>query len=124
MPTRIPNFFLVGAAKAGTTSLHHYLGQHPSVYVSPIKEPHYFADEVRPDNFCEEMRTKIVAREPALREYLAGSGCEPFSGGPICNWDDYLRLFRCAGTRSVIGEASPCYLWSPTAPRNIANRFP
>ncbi len=38
----LPNFFIVGAAKSGTTSLAHYLGQHPDVFISPVKEPCYF----------------------------------------------------------------------------------
>ena len=39
-----PNFFIVGAARAGTTSLYHYLKANPSVYMSPFKEPSYFSD--------------------------------------------------------------------------------
>lgn len=38
---KLPNFFVVGAPKAGTTSLYYYLDQHPEVYMSPIKEPNY-----------------------------------------------------------------------------------
>lgn len=38
-----PTFLVVGVAKAGTTALYHYLGEHPEVYVSPVKEPGYFA---------------------------------------------------------------------------------
>ena len=37
-----PNFLVVGAAKAGTTSLHDFLGQHPQIFMSANKEPHYF----------------------------------------------------------------------------------
>jgi hypothetical protein len=37
-----PNLFILGAPKCGTTSLAHYLSQHPNVYVSPVKEPHFF----------------------------------------------------------------------------------
>ena len=39
----LPNFVIIGAAKAATTSLYHYLRQHPDVYMSPVKEPAYFA---------------------------------------------------------------------------------
>jgi Sulfotransferase family len=39
----LPNFFIIGAAKAGTTSLHHYLGQHPEVQMSAVKETNFFA---------------------------------------------------------------------------------
>lgn len=40
--TRRPNFFILGAPKCGTTTLAHWLAQHPAVYMSPQKEPHYF----------------------------------------------------------------------------------
>jgi hypothetical protein len=44
--TAWPNLFLVGAAKAGTTSLWRYLSEHPDVFMSPHKEPHFFAGGV------------------------------------------------------------------------------
>jgi hypothetical protein len=37
-----PNFFIVGAPKAGTTSLYYYLKNIPGIYMSPNKEPNYF----------------------------------------------------------------------------------
>ena len=76
-----PNFFLVGAPKAGSTSLNHYLDQHPQIYMSPIKEPHYFADEIRPANFDDEMRRRAEPGLAALREYLQGPASAKFSGG-------------------------------------------
>jgi hypothetical protein len=39
----LPNLFIIGAAKAGTTSLHHYLGQHPEIQMSAMKEPNFFS---------------------------------------------------------------------------------
>ncbi len=42
MQIRKPNLFIIGAPKCGTTSMMHYLSQHPNIYTSPIKEPHYF----------------------------------------------------------------------------------
>ena len=119
-----PNFFLAGAAKAGTTSLYNYLAQHPRIFMSPMKEPHFLADEVRPDNFTGEMQEKIHRWDAEFRQYLRGSITERFPSGPVADWQDYLKLFRSAGGRPAIGEASPCYLWSKTAPRNIASRFP
>ncbi|MFV1988817.1 MAG: sulfotransferase [Gemmatimonadota bacterium] len=38
----LPTFFVIGAAKCGTTSLHHYLDLHPEIGMSRVKEPHYF----------------------------------------------------------------------------------
>jgi hypothetical protein len=41
----LPNFLIIGAAKSGTTSLYHYLRQHPDIFMSPIKEPNYYTDD-------------------------------------------------------------------------------
>lgn len=38
----LPNFLVIGAQKAGTTSLFRYLGEHPDVFVPDVKEPHFF----------------------------------------------------------------------------------
>jgi hypothetical protein len=40
-----PSLFVLGAAKCGTTALHHYLGQHPDIFMSDPKEPFYFEAE-------------------------------------------------------------------------------
>jgi hypothetical protein len=40
----LPNVFIIGAAKCGTTSLHHYLDQHPDISMSRVKEPHVFSE--------------------------------------------------------------------------------
>ncbi|MEO1020069.1 MAG: sulfotransferase [Pseudomonadota bacterium] len=40
-----PTFFLIGAAKSGTTSLVHYLSQHPDLMISDPKEPKFFEAE-------------------------------------------------------------------------------
>jgi hypothetical protein len=41
-----PTFFIVGAPKCGTTAMAQYLAEHPNVFISPIKEPHYFAEDL------------------------------------------------------------------------------
>jgi hypothetical protein len=104
-----PNFFLVGAPKCGTTSLYHYLGQHPDIYISPTKEPNYFANEIRFENFSEDFQ----------RTDSANPG-----SGPVAEWAEYLKLFQHAKGETAVGEASVCYLWSKTAPGNIAANFP
>ena len=44
----LPDFVVIGAFKAGSTSLHHYFGQHPSVFMTKVKEPNFFAfDSIR-----------------------------------------------------------------------------
>ncbi len=49
---RLPNFLVVGAAKAGTTAIYHYLQQHPQIYLTPLKETNYFALANRKLEFC------------------------------------------------------------------------
>jgi hypothetical protein len=39
----LPNFFIIGAQKAGTSSLYNYLKSHPQIFMSEDKEPQYFA---------------------------------------------------------------------------------
>lgn len=53
-----PNLFVVGAPRAGTTSLHSYLGEHPEIFMSPIKTPNYFSQK------AEKSKTK------SRKEYL------------------------------------------------------
>jgi hypothetical protein len=121
---RLPNFFIVGAPKAGTTSLYQYLRQHPQVYMSPVKETHYFCSEVRPENFTAEERPRVLREAEAFKDYLRGDLRQERFGGLIAQWEDYVTLFRNATDEIAIGEATPLYLWSRTAARNIAARFP
>src|SRR4051812_39114595 len=44
---RLPDFVVIGAMKSGTTSLYHWLAQHPSVRLPRAKEPHFFSREER-----------------------------------------------------------------------------
>ena len=39
----LPDFLVIGAFKAGTTSLHHYLDKHPRIFMTRLKEPNFFA---------------------------------------------------------------------------------
>jgi hypothetical protein len=118
-----PNFFIVGAPKSGTTSLFHYLDQHPQVFMSAVKEPCYFASEIRPENFSAEYRKIIVSSGgPDLRR--GDPKVDKRFSGVAATWQDYLALFDGATGEAAIGEASVCYLWSPTAARNIFARIP
>src|SRR5215469_1833620 len=118
-PKHQPNFFVVGAPKAGTTSLYHYLDQHPHIYMSPIKEPNFFASEIRPENLADELQAENARDQAQLRKYLQGPMTEKRFGGMVTEWEDYLRLFRNVREEKAIGEASVCYLWSKTAAENI-----
>lgn len=121
---RLPNFFIVGAPKAGTTSLWTYLDQHPQIFMCPLKEPSYFASELRPENFTDEMRPRIEREMRVLERYLQGDLRTKRFGGLVSRWEEYLSLYRNAGVERAIGEATASYLWSATAAANIAARIP
>ena len=86
-----PNFFIVGAPKCGTTSLHEYLQRHPDVFMPFFKEPHFFGSD------------------------LEGSRFRQFRDKP----ERYLKLFRDARDEKRIGESSPWYLASQRAADEI-----
>ncbi len=101
----LPNFFIVGAAKAGTSSIFNYLTQHPDIYRPPIKEPSYFA-------LGEE---KIEFKGP---------GDDVFNKTIVKRYDDYMLLFDGAKNEKMIGEASVVYLHSKRAALQIKNYIP
>src|ERR1700709_1621457 len=108
----IPNFFLAGAAKAGTTSLYHYLKQHPDIFMSPIKEPDYFAKEMRPENFPHEIRVRLERAMDDLRGRLHNGLEVSVAAGIVDRREDYLKLFEGVREERAVGEASVSYLWS------------
>ncbi len=121
---RTPNLYLVGAPKSGTTSLYHYLDQHPQIFMSPLKEPNFHSEEIRFDNLTEEMKLVVESQAAGLRAYLDGDMSTKFTASPVADYSDYARLFQNVKAEKVVGEASVCYLWSPTAPENIARMCP
>ena len=100
-----PNFLVVGAGKAGTTSLYRYLSQHPGIYMSPVKEPSYFASEI---SHRKSQRRFAASRPPKPRVRL----------------ERISRYLRTPTDELAIGDATPSYLWSPTAPAAIRSRIP
>jgi len=122
--TRLPNFFIVGAPKAGTTSLYHHLDQHPEVFMSPMKETSYFSREMRLERFAPELQALGKRSAESLRAYLDAPPLGRRFGGIVSEWDDYRRLFSGVRQERAIGEASPGYLWSKTAAARIADFAP
>ena len=120
----IPNFFIAGAPKCGSTSLYHYLKQHPDIYMSPVKEPSYFAFEARVENFVPEFQERIREQMLEVRRQLERGSSETRNQGLVENWTDYLRLFEGVRGERAVGEASVSYLWSKTAAREIAKVNP
>jgi len=100
---RVPDFFIVGSPKTGTTSLYEMLREHPQIYMPEVKEPLFLGSDLDPDpKFARERR------EATLPHTL----------------DGYLALFAGAAPEQRVGEASTFYLWSRTAAERIAELQP
>jgi hypothetical protein len=102
----LPNFLIIGAQKSGTTALYHYLKQHPQIYMSPVKEPYFFALENEELNF----------RGPRDLEIL--------SQMVVTDFGAYCELFRNVSNEMAVGEASAGYLHSPKALERIRRYAP
>ena len=97
--TRIPDLFIVGAPKSGTTSLYEWLRGHPDVFMTPVKEPCYFSRDLAADKSGNFLRYEV-------------------------DRDRYLALLDGAGDARRVGEASTRYLYSRDAPHLIATDQP
>jgi hypothetical protein len=87
--SRIPNFFIVGAPKCGTTAMSEYLRTHPDICFSEPKEPSFFNTD-----FSSKFRT-------------------------VKTQEEYLSYFQCKNKEKVVGEGSTWYLYSKEAVPNI-----
>jgi hypothetical protein len=92
---RVPDFFIVGHPKSGTSALFQMLRSHPQLHM-PRKEPSFFVPELWP------------------------AGWDKLENGIA----DYLALFADATPDQLIGEATTSYLWSSGAAARIAEAQP
>lgn len=98
MNCNAPDFFIVGAPKAGTTTLYSALEGIESIYMPTIKEPNFFSSNEIFEN----------------QLYYSGSHL-------IRSKSEYIRLFSPAGEQQLVGEASVSYLFYPEVARRIKN---
>lgn len=115
--TRTPEFFIVGAAKAGTTALYRYLAQHPDIYMSPIKEPNYFSTDIDTGALRETVKERLRLMD--IPGFIDGPMTETIHRAFITDPDQYLKLFRYARESQICGEASVSYLYSRVAAEAI-----
>ena len=116
-------FFVAGVAKAGTTALCEFLGQHPQVFMCPIKEPTFFAARELL-SFDAESSASAQARALEVRRWLAGETVHPPEHGFALEWAHYEALFRGVRDQRAIGDGSVNYWWAPGAAGAIRERFP
>lgn len=104
----LPDFLVIGAAKAGTVSLYHYLGQHPQIYMCPVNEPNFFAlDGFDIDSHFRGPGDRATMEQHCVRDAAA-----------------YEALFADAKPGQRLGESSPLYLYSAHAARRIHRTLP
>ncbi len=96
--SRLPDFFIVGHQKCGTSALFQMLRRHPQIHM-PVKEPRFF------------IRHKVPRSESKAAKH------------PV-TLDGYLALFADAKPDQRIGEATPSYLVSGSAASRIADVQP
>lgn len=96
---RVPDFFIIGHHKSGTTALYEMLRRHPQIFMPELKEPRWFASDLRA--FVDSPNSNLPK---TLEEYLA--------------------LFAPAAADQIAGEASPSYLRSELAAREISEMQP
>lgn len=94
----LPTFIVIGTAKAGTTSIHAYMRQHPEICMSEIKETNFFAYE---DIYVRENWPNFVF--------------------PVTTIEDYEKQFSHCRDCSIIGESSPIYIHSQKAACKISH---
>lgn len=96
-----PDFLIIGAAKAGTTSLYHYLQQHPEIEMSKNKEPAYFVyKNIRPNNIPKHTS-------------------DGYKNQLCFTLNKYINNFFYKDGAKKRGENSNEYLYSKYAPKEI-----
>ncbi len=107
---RLPNFLIIGSAKGGTTSLYYYLKSHPEVYMSEVKEPHFFG---------------YHGHVPGTQDTTDGTRLLPPETGQLQTLADYSGLFKRARSKHLaLGEASTGYLCGASIPADVRANLP
>ena len=101
----MPNFIIFGAMKSGTSSIYIYLKQHPDIFMSPVKEPGFFAFE-----------GEKTIEGPGVQEW--------FDRNIVKDLESYQKLFTEHQQEKAIGEASPFYIYYEKAAENIKKYLP
>jgi hypothetical protein len=102
----LPDFFVAGAPKAGTTALHAALAQHPQLYMSAIKEPKFFLTDGPPP-----VQGGGPGDAKTYREH-------------VWRGTDYEALFDGAPPAALRGESTPFYLYRHDAQQRIKAVIP
>jgi len=117
----IPNFFVIGAPKAGTTSLYSRLSKHPDIFLSPIKEPNHFCTDLHALAGSSSLNDRLPLN---IENYLSSRNRKAIQSAWVTDRNQYRRLFDNAGSRPAVGECSTTYMYSESAAKRIAEFCP
>jgi len=109
---RVPDFFIVGHHKSGTSAMYEMLRRHPQIFMPDMKEPEFFG-------IVQSRR-----EQGACTLSDQGRPARTYADTRPQTYAEYLSLFAPARSGQRVGEASPSYLWSSTAARLIAEVQP
>jgi hypothetical protein len=101
-----PQFLIIGAARSGTTALYQYLAEHPRLFLTEPKEPHYFA---------------LAGTTPA---FTGPGDRQTINRLAVPDRDAYLRLYADARPDQVRGEASVSTMYHPEAVSRVREMVP
>lgn len=90
-PELMPNLFVIGASKSGSSALHAYMRAHPDIHMSSEKEPCFFVEQSE-----LEAAWPIMARQPCSHD-----------------WEAYLDLWEGGAGARWRGEGSVYYSQAP-----------
>lgn len=107
-PVRLPNFFILGAGRCGTTALALALNQHPEVFIPAIKEPSFFASSFQ---WVKDPARYIALYEPGTDASAVGDAShiyleDPESPRILQSFSPTPDLCSCFGTRLTVHSAS------------------
>lgn len=111
-----PNLFIVGAMKAGTTTLHSWLSGHPHVYMPPVKEPNFFSKDL----WSISPHIALGTDELVRRAFQ-----HPIHSALIADERLYETLYpKGLSGYCYLGDTSPSYLRSEIAAKEIREKSP
>jgi len=114
---KAPNFFVIGVVKGGTTSLYHYLEQHPEVYMPPVKETNHFAvNDINHGKFLPEYAMDVRVDMDA---YIASGMKRKIHIAHVDEERHYIALFQGVDQEIAKGEVSNSYMICPSAAKAI-----
>ncbi len=101
----LPNFLMIGAPKSGTTAFYQMLKQHPQIFMTKKKEPHFFSQHLASEYNIDRSSRYLVKLSVQTLEH-------------------YQQLFKGSENYIAVGEASTSYLYSQTACQTIKKMIP